>query len=317
MVDGSFFPSSGAVNPALTIMANALRVGDRILERLGARGARAVGPGAGVMNRRGHRRPEVPAVILSAAAGLSGRLSPSPSCSRLPPRRSSRPRAGQGRGIAAEPAASPAAPAVAAQAVAMVGLTVSDMDRSVEFYTTVLDFAVETDDEVAGTAFEDLQGVFGARMRVVRLRLGEEYLQLTEYLARGGGRRRPTRAATTAGSSTWPSSSATWTGPTPGSAASGCSTPPPARSCCRPPFRRPPASARSISRSRRPSARGAPVPARQGRPQVARARDRLFLGIDHTAIVVADTEAELGFYRDVLGFRVAGESLTSAPSRNT
>ncbi|HJZ12480.1 MAG TPA: GMC oxidoreductase, partial [Acidobacteriota bacterium] len=36
VVDGSFFPSSGAVNPALTIMANALRVGDHILERLHA-----------------------------------------------------------------------------------------------------------------------------------------------------------------------------------------------------------------------------------------------------------------------------------------
>jgi choline dehydrogenase-like flavoprotein len=36
VVDGSFFPSSGAVNPALTIMANALRVGDIILDRLGA-----------------------------------------------------------------------------------------------------------------------------------------------------------------------------------------------------------------------------------------------------------------------------------------
>jgi choline dehydrogenase-like flavoprotein len=39
VVDGSFFPSSGAVNPALTIMANALRVGDHILERLGASAA--------------------------------------------------------------------------------------------------------------------------------------------------------------------------------------------------------------------------------------------------------------------------------------
>jgi choline dehydrogenase-like flavoprotein len=37
VVDGSFFPSSGAVNPALTIMANALRVGDHLLDRLGAR----------------------------------------------------------------------------------------------------------------------------------------------------------------------------------------------------------------------------------------------------------------------------------------
>jgi choline dehydrogenase-like flavoprotein len=34
VVDGSFFPSSAGVNPALTIMANALRVGDHILERL-------------------------------------------------------------------------------------------------------------------------------------------------------------------------------------------------------------------------------------------------------------------------------------------
>ncbi len=34
VVDGSFFPSSGAVNPTLTIIANALRVGDHILERM-------------------------------------------------------------------------------------------------------------------------------------------------------------------------------------------------------------------------------------------------------------------------------------------
>lgn len=35
VVDGSFFPSSSAVNPALTIMANAMRVGDHLLDRLG------------------------------------------------------------------------------------------------------------------------------------------------------------------------------------------------------------------------------------------------------------------------------------------
>ncbi|MDY7107808.1 MAG: GMC oxidoreductase [Planctomycetota bacterium] len=36
VVEASFFPSSGAVNPSLTIMTNALRVGDAILERLGS-----------------------------------------------------------------------------------------------------------------------------------------------------------------------------------------------------------------------------------------------------------------------------------------
>jgi choline dehydrogenase-like flavoprotein len=39
VVDTSFFPSIAAVNPALTAMANALRVGDHLLERLGANGS--------------------------------------------------------------------------------------------------------------------------------------------------------------------------------------------------------------------------------------------------------------------------------------
>jgi choline dehydrogenase-like flavoprotein len=34
VVDGSFFCSSAAVNPALTIIANALRVGEHITQRL-------------------------------------------------------------------------------------------------------------------------------------------------------------------------------------------------------------------------------------------------------------------------------------------
>src|SRR5207248_3789279 len=37
-------------------------------------------------------------------------------------------------------------------------------------------------------------------------------------------------------------------------------------------------------------------------------KERLFLGIDHTAIVVSDTEASLRFYRDALGLRVPGGS---------
>jgi choline dehydrogenase-like flavoprotein len=36
VVDTSFFPSSGAVNPALTAISNALRVGDHLLARLAA-----------------------------------------------------------------------------------------------------------------------------------------------------------------------------------------------------------------------------------------------------------------------------------------
>ena len=59
----------------------------------------------------------------------------------------------------------------------MVGFTVGDMDRAIAFYTSVLDFHKVSDVEVAGSAYEELDGVFGVRMRVVRLRLGDESLQ--------------------------------------------------------------------------------------------------------------------------------------------
>jgi GMC oxidoreductase len=61
VVDGSFFPSSAAVNPALTIIANALRVGDHLLERMGAprattaveRASAGDGPLSGPLGRPG------------------------------------------------------------------------------------------------------------------------------------------------------------------------------------------------------------------------------------------------------------------------
>jgi catechol 2,3-dioxygenase-like lactoylglutathione lyase family enzyme len=49
-------------------------------------------------------------------------------------------------------------------------------------------------------------------------------------------------------------------------------------------------------------------PTGKGDPKWQQSSGRLFLGIDHTAIVVSDTDRSLRFYRDRLGFRVAGES---------
>ena len=49
-------------------------------------------------------------------------------------------------------------------------------------------------------------------------------------------------------------------------------------------------------------------PPDKGAEKWHRPTNKLFLGIDHTAIVVWDTDASLKFYRDVLGLRVAGES---------
>ena len=56
-------------------------------------------------------------------------------------------------------------------------------------------------------------------------------------------------------------------------------------------------------------------PAGKGDPKWQRAEGRLFLGIDHTAIVVASTDASLRFYRDLLGLRIAGTSLNYGPEQ--
>jgi catechol 2,3-dioxygenase-like lactoylglutathione lyase family enzyme len=51
------------------------------------------------------------------------------------------------------------------RSVEAVGMTVSDMDRSVEFFSKVLSFEKISDVEVHGSEYEKLQGVFGLRMR--------------------------------------------------------------------------------------------------------------------------------------------------------
>src|SRR5439155_21152950 len=71
-------------------------------------------------------------------------------------------------------------------AVDVVGLTVSDMDRALTVYTGVLPFSKVSDLELSGRPYELLSGVFGARTRVVRLRLGTEEIELTEYLSPKG-----------------------------------------------------------------------------------------------------------------------------------
>ena len=83
--------------------------------------------------------------------------------------------------VAGDPAVVPLVEQVGA-----IGMTVSDMDASIDFYSRVLSFEKISDVEVAGEDYERLQGVFGLRMRVVRMRLGDEFIELTEYLTPKG-----------------------------------------------------------------------------------------------------------------------------------
>ena len=210
-----------------------------------------------------------------------------------------------GTSAAAAPRPQRAAGLVAA--VGPIGMTVSDMDRALEFYTRVLEFEKRSDVEVAGEAFERLEGVFGARARVVRLQLGDEQLELTQYLA-PEGRAFPPGSR---GNDRWFQHVAIIVSDMDRAYArlrefkvQHASTNPQRI----PDWNKGAAGIRAFY-FRDPDGHFLEIlsfPPDKGAAQW-HATDRLFLGIDHTAIVVSDTDASLRFYRDQLGFRVAGE----------
>src|SRR5688572_9689483 len=69
-----------------------------------------------------------------------------------------------------------------------VGITVSDLEEAIDFYTHVLPFKKISETEVYGTEYEELKGLFGIRYKKARLRLGDEEIELTDYLTTGGRR---------------------------------------------------------------------------------------------------------------------------------
>ena len=194
-------------------------------------------------------------------------------------------------------------------AVDAVGMTVADMERSVAFYTGVLSFEPVSDVEVTGEGYEQLQGVFGLRIRVVRLRLGSEAIVLTEYLT-PKGRPAPPDAQS---NDRWFQHIAiivndmdrayqqlrrhrvehVSTGPQ------------------RLPDWNPNAGGIQAFYFKDPDGHPLEIlqfPMGKGDAKWHQPTDRLFLGIDHTAIVVGNTEASLRFYQEVFGLKVVGES---------
>jgi len=201
-------------------------------------------------------------------------------------------------------------------AVDSIGITVSDLDRSVDFYTNVLSFRKVSEFETDGDQIEHLEGVFGLRLRRARLRLGDEFLELTEFLA-PKGRSVPLdsrsndrwfqhvalivsdmdraynwlREHKVQHASPGPQRLPDWNKNAGGIQAFY--------------FRDPDGHALEVLA----------FPMDKGNPKWHRATDDLFLGIDHTAIVISNTEASLKFYRDVLGLEVAGESENYGPEQ--
>jgi catechol 2,3-dioxygenase-like lactoylglutathione lyase family enzyme len=218
--------------------------------------------------------------------------------------------------VVAQPAAGPDTEAGRVRQVGAIGLTVSDMERSVAFYRDLLGFEKTSDTEVAGPAYERLTGLAGLRARVVSMRLGAERIELTEFLT-PRGRPAPTDSRS---NDVWFQHVAIITN----DIEQGYLwlrqhdvrqvSPGPQRL----PDWNPKAGGIKAFYFRDPDGHPLEIlefPPDKGEARWHRPSDRIFLGIDHTAIVVTDTGSSLRFYRDVLGLRVAGESENWGPEQ--
>jgi len=158
--------------------------------------------------------------------------------------------------------------------------------------------------------------VFGLRLRVVRMRLGEETIELTEYLTPRG---RPIPADSRS-HDRWFQHIAIIVSDM--DRAYGWLRQHRVEHASPAPQRLPDwnPSAGGIRAFYFKDPDGHPLeilwfPPGKGDPKWHRPTGRLFLGIDHTAIVVGSTEASLACYRDTLGLRVVGESENHGPEQ--
>ncbi len=193
-----------------------------------------------------------------------------------------------------------------------IGLTVNDLERVLPFYTNTLPFDLISISAADGKEQDDLLGLKKVKLRVATLKLGDEQITLTEHLGKKG---RPIPADSRSYDrwfqhiaivvsdmdkayarlldhkithvSTAPQTLPEWNKDAGGIKAFY--------------FRDPENHVLEIIWF--PAGKGDPRWQQRAGPE---AGAPLFLGIDHTAIVVSDTDKSLAFYRDALGMRVAG-----------
>jgi catechol 2,3-dioxygenase-like lactoylglutathione lyase family enzyme len=193
-------------------------------------------------------------------------------------------------------------------AVDSVGIPVRDMERSRRFYSEVLGFQQVADREVFGAPWEKLYGVFGVRLRAVRMRLGDEFIELMQFQTPRG---RPLPVDSRS-NDLWFQHVAIIVSDMSKAYAQlraqhvGYASTAPQRL----PDWNPNAGGIDAFYFRDPDDNNLEVlafPPGKGAPKWQR-KDAIFLGIDHTAIVVRNTDRSLTFYRDRLGLKVAGAS---------
>jgi catechol 2,3-dioxygenase-like lactoylglutathione lyase family enzyme len=197
-------------------------------------------------------------------------------------------------------------------AVGSVRMTVADMDLSIYFYTTILDCQKVSDRQVSGGETDLLYGLSNVHLRVVKLQLGDESFELTEFLTPKGRPIPPDSRS----NDRWFQHIAivvrdmekayqhlhhhdvSKTSPNPQTLPAG----------------NPVADGIESFYFEDPDGHNLELihfPVGKGDPKWQKPSKSLFIGIDHTAIVVANTVISLAFYCDLLGMKLQQQSLNS------
>ncbi len=197
-----------------------------------------------------------------------------------------------------------------------IGLTVSDADRAKAFYTQALGFEQVSETLLEGLEYSQLLGVPEAKVRVLSLKLGVEEIELMEFLNRPGTpipqdsqsndlwfqhlaivvsdldrAYAHLKPLMTESISTEPQ-----TIPASNQAAAGV-------------------RAFKFKDPDRHSLELIWFPSDKGQDKWHQQTEKLFLGIDHSAIAVADIDASLKFYSELLGLQVDGGSLNQGETQ--
>jgi len=201
--------------------------------------------------------------------------------------------------------------------VKMIGFTVADLDRETDFFTKVLQFEKIADFRVVGSEYDKMQGVFNANMRIVHLKLGEQIVELTQYVSPPTGRPIP---VTSYSNDAWfehmaivvadmdaayrvlqvhnvqQISAHPITIPRSNAGAAGI-------------------QAVKFHDPERHDLELIYFPPDRGNASWHKPTNKLFLGLDHTAMTVGSTDKGVAFYRDLLGLDVGGVTLNTGTTQ--
>jgi catechol 2,3-dioxygenase-like lactoylglutathione lyase family enzyme len=204
----------------------------------------------------------------------------------------------------------------AVREIAAIGLTVDNLRQELNFFTNTLPFELVYLAEAGGKEQDALLGLSGVKLRTATLKLGDEHITLNEHL---GNKGRPIPQDSRS-YDRWFQHIAIVVSDM--DKAYGQLADHKVKHVSTAPQRLPDwnkdAGGIKAFYFRDPEDHVLEIiwfPPGKGNPKWQNTGGATFLGIDHTAIVVTDTEKSLTFYRDQLGFKVVGGAHNSGPEQ--